>query len=49
MPTYFVVPSRCGDSLGEGLERCFNGCDGEVMAVPKGDVVDGRRETAVGT
>lgn len=48
-PTYCVVRSGCDGGLGEGFDGCFEECDGEVMAVPASDVVDGRRETAVGT
>lgn len=48
-PTYLAVRSSCGVGLGEGFDCGFDECDGEVMVVPKGDVVDGRREIAVGT
>lgn len=35
--------------MGWGFDCGFDDDDGEVMLAPNGDVVDGRRETAVGT
>lgn len=48
-PTYLAVRSGCACDFGGGFDCGFEDCDGDVMLAPNGDVVDGRRETAVGT
>lgn len=47
-PMYLTVRSDGACGFGGGFE-CGLDDDGEVILAPNGDVVDGRRETAVGT
>lgn len=48
-PTYLTVRSVGACDFGGGFDWGFDEGDGEVILAPNGDVVDGRRETAVGT
>lgn len=48
-PTYLTVRSGWACDLGGGFDSGFEDGDDEVILAPNGDVVDGRRETAVGT